>query len=43
MFMTWKSPQVLLVLMYIVAIAKIADSQQIIAFNRLFVLHYSIN
>ena len=28
---------------YIVAIAKIADSQQIIAFNKLFVLHYSIN
>ena len=28
--------------MYIVAIAKIADSQQIIAFNKLFVLHYSI-
>ena len=25
------------------AIAKIADSQQIIAFNKLFVLHYSIN
>ena len=29
--------------MYIVAITKIADSQQITAFNRLFVLHYSIN
>ena len=29
--------------MYIVAIAKIADSQQIIAFNKSFVLHYSIN
>ena len=27
----------------IVAIAKTADSQQIIAFNKLFVLHYSIN
>ena len=29
--------------MYIVVIAKIADSQQIIALNKLFVLHYSIN
>ena len=29
--------------MYIVAIDKIADSQQIIAFNKLFVLHNSIN
>ena len=29
--------------MYSVAIAKIADSQQIIVFNKLFVLHYSIN
>ena len=29
--------------MYIVSIAKIADSRQIIAFNTLFVLHYSIN
>ena len=29
--------------MYIVAIAKIADSQLIIAFNKLFVLHFSIN
>ena len=29
--------------MYIVAIAKIADSQQTIAFNKLFILHYSIN
>ena len=29
--------------MYIVAIAKIADSQQVIAFNKLFILHYSIN
>ena len=43
MFITSKSPQVLLVLMFIVAIAKIADSQQIIAFNKLFVWHYSIN
>ena len=43
MFITKKSPQVLLLLMYIVAIAKIADSQQIIAFNKLFVLHYSIS
>ena len=33
----------LLVLVYIVAIAKIADSQQSIAFNKLFVLHYCIN
>ena len=29
--------------MYIEAIAKMADSQQIIAFNKSFVLHYSIN
>ena len=28
--------------MYIVAIAKIADSQQIIAFNKFSTLHYSI-
>ena len=42
-FITQKSPQALLVLMYIVAIAKIDDSQQIIALNKLFVLHYSIN
>ena len=29
--------------MYILAIVKIADSQQIIAFNKSFVLQYSIN
>ena len=29
--------------MHNVAIAEIADSQQIIALNKLFVLHYSIN
>ena len=28
--------------MHHVAIAEIADSQQIIAFNKLFILHYSI-
>ena len=29
--------------MHNVAIAEIADSQEIIAFNKLFVLHYSIS